>query len=78
MTDPLRLPEPEAAAKPVADSKPVIVKVTEPGYVPDGFTVRTRIDDMMFTADADPADVAAASADPNVESVEGARRLRQP
>lgn len=63
-----------------AQSEPesVIVKVTEPGYVPSGFTVRTRIDEILFTADAKPADVAAAKEDPNVEAVDRARRLHQP
>jgi hypothetical protein len=61
-----------------AEVEPVIVKVTRPGYVPDGFTVRTRIDEILFTADADPVDVAAAGTDPNVESIDHSRRLRQP
>jgi hypothetical protein len=73
MTEPLR-----RSVVDIAELEPVIVKVTEPGYVPTGFTVRTRIDEILFTADARPADVTAAATDPNVESIDHARRLHQP
>src|SRR5215218_7123705 len=53
----------------------VIVKVNETGYVPDGFHVRSRIDDLFFTAEASPSAVEAASGDPAVESISEARRL---
>ncbi len=53
----------------------VIVKVNETGYVPDGFHVRSRIDDLFFTAEASPSAVKAASGDPAVESISEARRL---
>lgn len=53
----------------------VIVKVTETGYVPDGFHVRSRIDDLFFTAEASPGALQAASADPAVESISEARRV---
>jgi len=52
--------------------------VRKPGYVPDGFTLRTRVDDLLFTAEAREADVTAATADPDVESVERGRPLRLP
>lgn len=52
-----------------------IVKVREANYVPDGFEVRTRIDDLMFTAEAHPQAAQAASDDPAVESISRARRL---
>ena len=53
----------------------VIVKVNETGYVPEGFHVRSRIDDLFFTAEASPSAVRAASDDPAVESISKARRL---
>jgi hypothetical protein len=56
----------------------VIVKVKEPGYVPEGFEVRARVDDILFTADATESALASAAQDPNVESIEHTRRLRSP
>jgi len=53
----------------------VIVKVRKPGYVPEGFQVRSRIDDIIFTAEASEAALAAAEDDPEVESVERGRPL---
>ena len=53
----------------------VIVKVNETGYVPNGFHVRSRIDELFFTAEASPSAVRAASDDPAVESISEARRL---
>ena len=54
-----------------------IVKVRKPGYVPDGFTVRTWIDDTLYTADCTGVDLQKASKDPNVESISPAERVRQ-
>lgn len=54
-----------------------IVKVRKPGYVPDGFTVRTWIDDTLYTADCTGIDLENASKDPNVESISPAERVRQ-
>lgn len=54
----------------------VIVKVRTPNYVPEGFEVRTRVDDVLFTADASHEALEAAGADPDVESVSTPRRLR--
>ncbi len=56
----------------------VIVKVRKRGYVPAGFDVRTRVDDLLFTAEASEADLVTAGADPDVESIERGRRLRLP
>ncbi|MDT7785973.1 MAG: hypothetical protein QOF58_4392 [Pseudonocardiales bacterium] len=55
----------------------VVVKVRTPGYVPPGFTVRARIDDELYTADASEVQVAAALKDPQVISVEHGRRLHE-
>jgi hypothetical protein len=55
----------------------VIVKVTRPGYVPDGFTVRSRVDDVLFTAEARPDAIRAAMDDPAVESIAHPRRLHR-
>ena len=54
-----------------------IVKVRKPGYVPDGFTVRTWIDDTLYTADCTRMDLQNAATDPNVESISPAERVRQ-
>lgn len=54
-----------------------IVKVRKPGYVPDGFTVRTWIDDTLYTADCTGVDLQNASQDPNIESISPAERVRQ-
>ena len=53
-----------------------IVKVRKPNYVPDGFEVRTRIDDTLFTADCTGAELRAAANDPNVESIAPSKRIR--
>ncbi|MGH9223309.1 MAG: hypothetical protein ACRD2W_05895 [Acidimicrobiales bacterium] len=68
-------PNPAAAARGAKGTSRVIVKARTPGYVPPGFTVRTRIDDIMFTADASADAVASAGSDPDVESVARAERL---
>ncbi|ONI84830.1 hypothetical protein ALI22I_30560 [Saccharothrix sp. ALI-22-I] len=67
----------EPAGEPQRASAPrrVIVKVRKPGYVPPGFTVRKRIDDTLFTAEAAESALAAAADDPDVHFVEGSRRL---
>jgi len=54
-----------------------IVKVRKPRYVPDGFSVRTWIDDTLYTADCTGIDLQNASKDPNVESISPAERVRQ-
>lgn len=59
------------------ESLKVIVKVDEPGYVPEGFRVRARIDEVMFTADTTAAAVAAADRDPRVVSISASRPLQQ-
>jgi hypothetical protein len=68
------------AAKPAApaDSEIVsaIVKVKVPNYVPKGFTVRSRVDETMFTADCNGSALRSAQEDPNVESVALSKRLR--
>ena len=56
----------------------MIVKVSRPGYVPEGFDVRVRVDDLLFTAEASERDLRAAAADPNVESVERSRTMHNP
>jgi hypothetical protein len=47
----------------------VIVKVAEPGYVPEGFEVAVRLDDTIFTALAGAAAIDDASNDDKVVSV---------
>ncbi len=56
----------------------VIVKVTDPGYVPEGFEVAVRIDDTLFTALAGSAALEAASTDEHVVSLARARRVTAP
>jgi hypothetical protein len=65
----------EPAAAEEFEPERFIVKVREANYVPAGFEVRTRIDELMFTAEARPPDAEAASDDPAVESISRARRL---
>jgi hypothetical protein len=56
----------------------VVVKVTDPGYVPEGFEVAVRIDDTLFTALAGSAALEAASTDEHVVSLARARRVTAP
>jgi len=53
-----------------------IVKVNEPGYVPDAVRVRARIDPFMITGEARTEDLMELELDPKVESVSVGRRLR--
>lgn len=53
-----------------------IVKVTEPGYVPRGVTVRSRIDETMLTGEASASSLPALDSDPKVVSVSLSRPLR--
>ncbi len=55
----------------------VILKVSKPGYVPPGFTVRSRIDEILFTAIGNAAAIEAARHDAAVESISPATTLRQ-
>ncbi|RVU17791.1 hypothetical protein [Methylobacterium oryzihabitans] len=54
----------------------VIVRVSEPGYVPPGVTVRSRVDALLMTAEAPASHLTALDADPKVESVKLSRPLR--
>jgi hypothetical protein len=54
----------------------VIVKVAEAGYVPPGFLVRSRIDEVMFTATCASEALAAASSDSRVVSITHSERFR--
>ena len=53
-----------------------IVKVSEPGYVPPGVTVRSRIDETMLTGEASASTLPALDSDPKVVSVSLSRPLR--
>jgi hypothetical protein len=67
------------SAKPLpgdAETVAVIVKVAEPGYVPPGFRVRSRVDDCLFTADVEGAALARVEDDAKVVSVSISRRLQ--
>jgi hypothetical protein len=61
----------------IPDDEPVsaIVKVREPNYVPSGVTVRSRIDETMFTTSCRAGQLRALESDPRVESVALAKRL---
>ena len=54
-----------------------IVKVNEPGYVPEAADNRARISDTLFTANVRRAGLEALEEDPRVESVELNERLDQ-
>ena len=53
-----------------------IVKVRKSGYVPPGLTVRSRIDEEIFTASGTATAIDAAGRDPEVVDVSPAKRLR--
>lgn len=65
------------SAVPGAAADTVILKVSQAGYVPPGFTVRSRIDDILFTAVGDAGAIEAARHDASVESISLATKLRQ-
>jgi hypothetical protein len=54
----------------------LIVKVNKPGYVPEGFDVRTRINDYIFTADSSPATLQLHEHNQNIESISPSIRLK--
>jgi hypothetical protein len=54
----------------------VTVKVSQPGYVPKGMKVRSRIDEYFFTANTSRDDLNEAGNDPLVESISPARPTR--
>jgi hypothetical protein len=66
----------KAAAPAAGEIVSAIVKVKVPNYVPDGFTVRSRVDETMFTADCSGSALRSAQEDPNVESVALSKRMR--
>ena len=72
------IPDPRSSTAGESEPVRVIVKVKSPGYVPSGFRVRTRVDDELFTAEASESDLATATIDPQVESVERGQRLNLP
>lgn len=47
----------------------VIVKVRTPGHVPAAATLRSRIDETMFTAELDAGRLQELAADPDVVTV---------
>lgn len=53
-----------------------IIKVKEDGYVPEGVTVRSKIDGTMFTAEFATELLDALEKDSNVRSVAVSRTLR--
>jgi len=67
--------QPHAGSLPDDEPVSVIVKVREPRYVPAGVTVRSRIDDEMFTASCRAGQLRELEKDARVESVALAQRL---
>jgi hypothetical protein len=55
----------------------VILKVKKMGYVPEGFVVQSRIDDLIFTALGGSGAIEAARADVDVVSIAPASGVRQ-
>jgi hypothetical protein len=72
----------EHASQPHTNSLPddvivsAIVKVRQPQYVPSGMTVRSRIDETMFTASCRADVLRHLEQDPLVESVALSQQLR--
>ena len=54
----------------------VIVKVSEPNYVPDGVVVRAQISDVIFTSTIASDELQRLEDDPKVASVAVSRKLR--
>lgn len=54
-----------------------VVRVATAGYVPNHVTVRSRIDDTLFTAEVPARYLPDLSADGNVVSLEVSQTLRQ-
>ena len=52
----------------------LIVKVKKPGYVPEGFNVRTRISEYLFTADSYPSMLHIHEHNRNIESISPSAR----
>lgn len=68
----------ESGVAPLADDQVVAatIKVKEPDYVPEGVSVRSRIDEYFFTANTTANNFDKLSEDPLVESFSAARPLR--
>lgn len=73
----LRAGTPEEAPGPPDQPVLAIVKVCQPGYVPEGVEVRSRIDDELFTAEIPAGRLQQVRDDPQVASVEMSRNLQQ-
>ncbi len=58
------------------NSLSAIIKVNEDGYVPKGVTVRSKIDDTMFTGVFEAHLLKKLDRDANVKSVAVSRRLQ--
>ena len=68
--------QPQSSANAEADTEvSVIVKVREPNYVPEGMTIRSRINELIFTANAVLSVLAKAERDPLVESIGAPRPI---
>ncbi|HBY58492.1 MAG TPA: hypothetical protein DEH78_01635 [Solibacterales bacterium] len=75
--DELRPPDPDEERGGAQGTITAIVKVKKAGYVPNGVTVRARIDDEMFTASLPASLVAQVRADPLVASLDESERLER-
>ncbi len=67
------------AVRQAADSTTPIeatLLVSAPNYVPDGVTLRARIDEFMFTCAATQATFTQLEQDPRVKSIGGMRALK--
>lgn len=64
------------AAPGKSEAVEAIIKVNEPGYVPDASRVRSRIDPYMVTVEIPTQELGNLESDPKVVSVSVSRRLR--
>ena len=55
-----------------------IVMVKEANYVPNGITIRAKIDEQMFTTETTMERVEELRKDPHVKSVQTSEKLRFP
>ncbi|MDX2150107.1 MAG: hypothetical protein SFV54_05195 [Bryobacteraceae bacterium] len=76
--DELKPPDPDDENREPAQGRvTAIVKVTRAGYVPEGVTVRARIDEEMFTASLPARLLAQVRSDPLVASIEESEPLQR-
>jgi hypothetical protein len=60
---------------PASGTVHVTVQVRQPGHVPQGLVLRSRVDDLLFTADMDASHLQQVATDPLLVSLAAASRV---